>query len=171
MWCEKIILSLSTPIRHKGGMDVQRHSFLHSTLEWGKWSNPGRFMPVNKHSAHWKGGWLGPTPGLNCFAEQKISCSFDIKSRILKRICCIWQFDWMLRGRLKVRLYLIQNKTIRKIWGCMHRASPYNMCINQQDAQISVIRPLFSHKMLYITCFGLSLHVSDYISPSSEENL
>ena len=41
----------------------------------------------------------------------------------------------------------------------MHRASSYNMYMNQQDAQFSVIRLYF---------FSLdALHISDYISPSS----
>ena len=40
----------------------------------------------------------------------------------------------------------------------MHRASSYNMYINQQDAQISVI------KLYFILD---ALHVLDYISPSS----
>ena len=40
----------------------------------------------------------------------------------------------------------------------MHRASSYNMYINQQDAQNSVIRLYFLLD---------ALHVSDYISPSS----
>ena len=39
----------------------------------------------------------------------------------------------------------------------MHRASPYNTYINQQDAQNSVIRLYFPLD---------ALHVSDYISPS-----
>ena len=40
----------------------------------------------------------------------------------------------------------------------MHRASSYNMYINQQDANILVIRLYFPLDVL---------HVSDYISPSS----
>ena len=40
----------------------------------------------------------------------------------------------------------------------MHRASSYNMYINQQDAQVSVIKLIFSFD---------APHVSDYISPSS----
>ena len=48
------------------------------------------------------------------------------------------------------------------IWRCMHRASPYNMYINQQDAQILVIRLYFPLD---------ALHVSDYISPSSGATL
>ena len=44
------------------------------------------------------------------------------------------------------------------VWRCMHRASSYNMYINQRDAQISVIKLNFPLD---------ALHVSDYISPSS----
>ena len=44
----------------------------------------------------------------------------------------------------------------------MHRASSYNMYINQQDAQNSVIRLYFPLD---------ALHVSDYIGPSSGETL
>ena len=44
----------------------------------------------------------------------------------------------------------------------MHRASSYNMYVNQQDAQNSVI-------ILYFILDAL--HVSDYISPSSGATL
>ena len=44
----------------------------------------------------------------------------------------------------------------------MHRASSYNMYINQQDAQNSVITLYFPLD---------ALHVSDYIGPSSGATL
>lgn len=44
---EKVILSLSMPRRHAGGLAAQLHSFLTSALGRGKWSNslPGRVTP------------------------------------------------------------------------------------------------------------------------------
>jgi hypothetical protein len=49
-------------------MDVQIHIFLTSGIIGGQWSPllPGRFTPrYRAPGVHWKGGWVGPSAGLD----------------------------------------------------------------------------------------------------------
>jgi hypothetical protein len=51
-----------------GGMDVQIHIFLNSTLVGGEWSasRPGLFIPGKRSpSTPWIGGWMSPRFGLD----------------------------------------------------------------------------------------------------------
>jgi hypothetical protein len=52
-----------------GGMDVQIHVFLTSTLVGGECSTsrPGRFTPL----IHWIGGWVDPRAGLDDMEKWK----------------------------------------------------------------------------------------------------
>ena len=59
--------------------------------------------------------------------------------------CCISNKEQLCK------VYCVNNMVM--VCYCMHRASSYNMCINQQDAQNSSDFTLFSIRCS--TCFGL----------------
>ena len=71
-----------------------------------------------------------------------------------------WIMKWDFHHWLRIEdgWFSHPKKSNGRIWRCMHRASSCNMYINQQDAQISVIKLYFPLD---------TLHVSVYISPSS----
>jgi hypothetical protein len=55
-------------MKEHGGVDVQIHIFLTSTLAGGEWSasRPGSFTPGERApDTHWIGGWVGPRAGLD----------------------------------------------------------------------------------------------------------
>jgi hypothetical protein len=57
-----------------GGVDVQIHVFLTSTLVGGKWttSRLGRFTPVERSfGTHWIRVWLGPRADLDDVENRK----------------------------------------------------------------------------------------------------
>jgi hypothetical protein len=57
-----------------GGMEIQMHVFLTSTLDGGEWldSRPGRFTPEETApDIHLIEGWVGPRTDLNRGGEEK----------------------------------------------------------------------------------------------------
>jgi hypothetical protein len=57
-----------------GGVDVQIHIFLTSSLVDGEWSasRPGRFTPGERApSTHWIGGWVDPRACLDGVEKRK----------------------------------------------------------------------------------------------------
>jgi hypothetical protein len=66
-----------------GGVDVQIHVFLTSTLVGGEWSDsrPSRFNP----GTHWIGGWVGPRAGLDNAEKRKFLTLLGLE---LRPLCC-----------------------------------------------------------------------------------
>jgi hypothetical protein len=57
-----------------GGVDIQIHIFLTSTLTRGEWSASrlGRFTPGERaHGTHWIRGWVDPRAGLDDVEKTK----------------------------------------------------------------------------------------------------
>jgi len=62
------------------GMEVQRHAFLTSALDRGKWSASrlsGFTSGKGAHSTNRIGGWVGPTADLDSVPKRKIP-SFNL---------------------------------------------------------------------------------------------
>jgi hypothetical protein len=60
-----------------GGVEVQPHAFLTSTLDGDEWSASrlGCFIPRERGpSTHWIGGWVGLRASLEAVAKRKSSC-------------------------------------------------------------------------------------------------
>jgi hypothetical protein len=71
-----------------GGVDVQIHIFLTSTLVKGEWSpsRPGRFTHRERvPSTHWIGGWVDPRAGLDNLEKRKFSNLLGLELRPLGR--------------------------------------------------------------------------------------
>jgi hypothetical protein len=71
-----------------GGVDVQIHIFLTSTLAGGEWSasRPGLFTPGEGASGtHWIGGWLGPRACLDAAETRKFLTLPGLELRPLGR--------------------------------------------------------------------------------------
>jgi hypothetical protein len=66
-----------------GGVDVQIHIFLTSTLVGGEWSasRPRRFTP----GTHWLWGWVDPTGGLNDMEKRKFLNLPGLELRTFRR--------------------------------------------------------------------------------------
>jgi hypothetical protein len=60
-------------MKEYGGVDVQIHIFLISTLVGGESSasRPGSFTPRKSPGIHWIGGWVGPRAGLDDVENRK----------------------------------------------------------------------------------------------------
>jgi hypothetical protein len=66
-----------------GGVDVQIHIFLTSTLVGGQWwaARPGRFTHRERApGTHWIGGWVDPRPGLDDVKMRKFLTYRDSNS-------------------------------------------------------------------------------------------
>jgi hypothetical protein len=74
---QKVKFSLSTPLRHIGGVEVWLHSFLTSELDGGEWltSRPRPLYP-RKRTPVPIGGWVGPTAALGVLENRNISCPY-----------------------------------------------------------------------------------------------
>jgi hypothetical protein len=71
-----------------GGVEVQIHIFLTSTLAGGEWSasHPGRFTPGERASGtHWIGGWVDPRAGLDDVKKRKLLTLTGLELRPLGR--------------------------------------------------------------------------------------
>jgi hypothetical protein len=71
-----------------GGVDVQFHIFLTSTLAGGEWSGlrPGRFTPRERDpGTHWIGGWVDPRAGLEDAEKRKFLTLPRLELRPLSR--------------------------------------------------------------------------------------
>jgi hypothetical protein len=74
-----------------GGVDVQSHIFLTSTLAGGEKSvsRPCRFNPKEKApGTHWIGGWLDPRAGLDDVEKRKFLTLPKLELRPLGRAAC-----------------------------------------------------------------------------------
>jgi hypothetical protein len=74
-----------------GGVDVQIHVFLTSTLAGGEWSalRPGRFTPGERApGTHWIGGWMGPRAGLGDVEKRKFLTMPGLELRLLGLPAC-----------------------------------------------------------------------------------
>jgi len=61
-------------MKTRGGVDVELHAFLISTLDEGEWSAPrlGRFIPGERAcDTHCTGSLMGPRSGLDAVAKKK----------------------------------------------------------------------------------------------------
>lgn len=67
-------LSLITPQRNAGGVNVQVYSFLTIAQDGHKWSTSwsGRFASAT----HWIGGWVVPRTRLDVLRKIKLSCTY-----------------------------------------------------------------------------------------------
>jgi hypothetical protein len=67
-------ISLSTPRRRVGGIEVQLPSFLNSALDGGERSSAclGRSAPGNKPGTHWIGGCVSPEQFWRLCRKQKL---------------------------------------------------------------------------------------------------
>jgi hypothetical protein len=66
-----------------GGVDVQIHIFLASTLAGGEWSAslPGRFTP----RTYWIVGWMDPRAGLDDVEKRNFLTLLGLEHRTLGR--------------------------------------------------------------------------------------
>jgi hypothetical protein len=71
-----------------GGVDAYVHVSLTSPLVRGEWSasRPGRFTPGKEPpGAHWIGGWVDPTAGLDDLEKRKFLTLHGLELQPLSR--------------------------------------------------------------------------------------
>jgi hypothetical protein len=71
-----------------GGVDIQIHIFLASTLVGGEWSawRHGRFTPEKRaRRTYWIGGWMGPGTGLDEVEKRKFLTLLGLELRSICR--------------------------------------------------------------------------------------
>jgi hypothetical protein len=83
-----------------GGVDVQIHIFLTSTLVGGEWSasRPGRFFTPGRKAPciHWIGGWVGPRAGLDDVEKRTFLTPRQVCACV-QLLCnaCIYRNDYV----------------------------------------------------------------------------
>jgi hypothetical protein len=79
---EREDVSVHTPWRQVGGMEVWILSRLSLALDIGVWSTlrTGRIIPVKNAPSLWIGGWVGPRTGRDVPEKRKIVCPIGIRT-------------------------------------------------------------------------------------------